>query len=473
VPSVRGIHWFRNDLRLQDNTALAALAERVEEWLPLFVLDPRIFSRMNSGQPRVRFLLECLDRLGEELANRGLPLLIRKGRPERVLPKLCQETGAGILAFNEDTTPFAIRRDAAVTRAMAKAGVKVLARSDRVVYRSREIRSLGGGPYSIYSPYRKTWWRRWSEAPRLSGPACRLPRTIAGFSRDPIPFAGAPKPGSAEGGALPTGGAAAGRRRLDRFLQSAVGAYDRDRDIPGLDGTSRLSPYLRFGAISVRQCFERALGAAAEDSRLEKGVSKWLDELIWRDFYSGILEEHPRVLRQNFRSEYDSLEWNEDTEGFEAWCQGRTGFPIVDAGMRQLASTGWMHNRIRMVVASFLTKDLLVDWRQGERFFFDQLVDGDPASNSGGWQWAASTGTDAQPYFRIFNPTAQGQRWDPGGRYVRRWVQELRDVPDRYIHTPHAGAPPAGYPPPSVDHAKRRKVALERFRHARSIGARK
>ena len=229
-----------------------------------------------------------------------------------------------------------------------------------------------------------------------------------------------------------------------------------------------MSPYLRFGVISVRQCFERAGEAAAAEPALREGVSKWLDELIWREFYAAVLEEHPHVLRHNHRREYDALVWNDDPKGFAAWCAGRTGYPIVDAGMRQLLSTGWMHNRVRMIVASFLTKDLLIDWREGARFFFERLVDGDPASNSGGWQWSASTGTDAQPYFRIFNPVAQGRRWDPDGAYVRRWVPELRGVADRHVHAPwEAGALPSDYPPPVVDHAVQRGIALERYRLAR------
>jgi deoxyribodipyrimidine photo-lyase len=252
-------------------------------------------------------------------------------------------------------------------------------------------------------------------------------------------------------------------RRLDRFLETAVGRYHERRDRPDLDATSRLSPYLRFGAISVRHCFARAEEAAHAEPALQRGVAKWLDELVWREFYSAILEEHPRVLRENHRRAYDAVVWNEDPDGFEAWCEGRTGYPIVDAGMRQLRATGWMHKRVRRIVASFLTKDLVIDWRMGERFFLERLVDGDPASNNGGWQWAASTGTDAQPYFRIFNPVAQARRWDPQGRYVRRWLPELGEVADAHVHAPWEGGLPADYPPPIVDHAEQRELALERF----------
>ena len=376
------------------------------------------------------------------------------------------ETGARLLSLNEDTTPFARRRDAAVVQAVERAGGRVLACADRVVFRSGEVRSASGRPYSVYTPYRKAWWKRWVNDPRYPVRLGRLPPPIPGFAANEIPEMRALgfEDGVCE---IPTGGEAAATRRLDRFLRTAAARYHEDRDRPDRDGTSRLSPYLRFGAISVRQCVSRAEEAAQAERELRQGVAKWLDELVWREFYAGILEEHPRVLRENYRHEYDAVVWNNDPEGFEAWCDGRTGYPIVDAGMRQLRATGWMHNRVRMVVASFLTKDLLIDWRRGERFFFTRLVDGDPASNNGGWQWAASTGTDAQPYFRIFNPVAQGRRWDPEGRYVRRWLPELRDVSDAHVHAPWEAGLSGGYPPPVVDHAERRVLALDRFRSAR------
>jgi len=467
----RGLHWYRADLRLHDNTALQALATRVDQWLPVFILDPRMISGARAGLPRTRFLLDCLDRLRRKLEKRGVPLLLRTGRPEAVLPKLLHETGARILSFNEDVTPFARSRDASVESAVERSGAEVIKRLDRTVFRSSEIRTATGGAYAVYSPYRKSWRRLWQEQPRLPARSMRLPPPIPGFGADPVPRSF--RLGLGDGDrTLPTGGEAAARRRLDRFLATAAGSYCENRDRPDLDGTSRLSPYIRHGAISVRHCFARAEEAARDDPRLARGIEKWLDELIWREFYSAIVEEHPRVLRGNHRREFDSLSWNHDEAGFEAWCEGRTGYPIVDAGLRQLRSTGWMHNRVRMIVASFLTKDLLIDWREGERFFFEHLVDGDPASNNGGWQWAASTGSDAQPYFRIFNPVAQGKRWDPEGRYVRRWIPELRELPDQQVHEPWQSSHASEYPPPIVDHAERRIQALERFKGARDAGAR-
>jgi len=276
----------------------------------------------------------------------------------------------------------------------------------------------------------------------------------------------------APGAALPPGGERAARERLDAFVARDLARYAQQRDVPALDATSRLSPYLRFGAISARTCVAAAEDRMRDDPRAADGARKWIDELVWREFYHAVLAEHPRVVRESYRAEYDAIEWNHDPAGFAAWCEGRTGYPIVDAAMRQLASTGWMHNRLRMIVASFLTKDLLLDWRLGEAFFYRQLVDGDPASNNGGWQWAASTGTDAQPYFRIFNPVAQGEKFDPDGAFVRRFVPELAGVPAALVHRPwDAPAPPRDYPAPIVSHAERRVLALRRYEAARTRGA--
>jgi deoxyribodipyrimidine photo-lyase len=278
---------------------------------------------------------------------------------------------------------------------------------------------------------------------------------------------------AADGARVPAGGERAALRRLRAFLEGPARDYARVRDLPARDGTSRLSPYLRVGAISIRTCLHEARALALADRRAAAGVRKWVEELAWRDFYAAILANHPHALERSFRPEYDALSWRDDESGFRAWTEGRTGFPIVDAGMRQLAATGWMHNRVRMVVASFLVKDLLVDWRRGCRFFFERLVDGDPASNNGGWQWSAGTGTDAQPFFRILNPTAQGERFDPDGDYVRRFVPELRALRGRAVHRPaEAARPPSDYPAPIVDHAACRARALAAFAAVRERGRR-
>jgi deoxyribodipyrimidine photo-lyase len=414
----------------------------------------------------VRFLHACLAQLEAELARRGRRLVVRRGDPRHEVPRLAHELGAELVSWNRDTSPFARRRDAAVRSALEREGVRVLEAKDRVLFESAELRTGAGQPFRVFTPFRNAWWRRFETEPPPEPAPLRLPPPAPGVPGVLPSLAALGLDGG--GPELPAAGEAAARRRLARFLDGPVADYARARDLPGVDGTSRLSHHLRFGALSPRACFSAGRDAAAREPRLRPGVARWLDELVWREFYAGILEEHPRVLRRAFRPEFERVRWNEDEAGFAAWCEGRTGYPIVDAGMRQLASTGWMHNRARMLAASFLVKDLLIDWRRGEAWFMRQLVDGDPASNNGGWQWSASTGTDAQPYFRIFSPVAQGERFDPEGAYVRRFVPELRDVPVERVHRPwEAPVLCREYPAAIVDHAARRRLALQRFEEAR------
>ncbi len=464
---MRGLHWFRNDLRLRDHGAILALADRVDEWAALFVFDPKLLDETLSRN-RDRFLIESLASLAEELESRGVPLLTVRGVPEEVVPRIAERLRVDVVSSSEADTPYARRRDEAVRSRLESDGREMLAVRDHTVFGPEEILTKKGTAHSIYSPYRRAWWAAWAAAPRWPAPRLRLPERAIPYERSASEdsLSTLDLPTSARIG--PTGGETAARRRLSRFLESRVGRYETDRDVPAVDGTARLSAHLRFGVISARKCFAVGLEHAEEHPEDRPGVEKWLDELVWREFYAAVLANRPEVTTQNFRSEYDDLAWRRDPEGFEAWCRGRTGYPIVDAGMRQLVETGWMHNRVRMIVASFLTKDLLIDWRRGARFFMDHLVDGDPASNNGGWQWAASTGTDPQPYFRIFNPSKQGERWDPDGDYVRRFVPELADVETRYLHSPWlAPTPPADYPAPIVAHDEARKRALDVYRAAR------
>ena len=465
------LHWFRNDLRLRDNSALSQAAREADALVPVFVLDDCILRSPRTGAPRVRFLLDCVERLARDLAARGRPLVLRRGDPRRVIPQLLRETRADLLTFNRDTSPYAKRRDAVVVREAQRLGVRVLAPKDRVIFESREVLTQAGEPFGVFTPYRRAWQRRLAEHPELPRPLRSLPAAVPGISSEPLPSATALGLGD-DATQLPTGGEAAARRRLERFLSGAVADYGEARDLPALDGTSRLSPYLRFGAISVRECFHSASEASAEDVRCARGVARWQDELVWREFYAAILEAHPRVERESYQRLYDRIAWSDDDAAFAAWCEGRTGYPIVDAGMRQLAQTGWMHNRVRMLAASFLVKDLWIDWRRGERFFFQRLVDGDPGSNNGGWQWSASTGTDAAPWFRIFNPVVQARRFDPEGAYVRRFVPELRAAPADAVHEPwRAPLLRGAYPAPIVRHEEQRQLALSRYQAARAVGA--
>jgi deoxyribodipyrimidine photo-lyase len=467
---VRALHWFRSDLRLADNTALAVAAVRASQLGLLFVLDDALLA--SAGAPRVRFLHGCLEKLAADLARRGHRLVLRRGDPRRELPRAARESSARLVTWNRDTTPYATQRDAAVASALARAGVETLAAKDRVVFESSELRTGAGSAFRVFTPFRNAWLARFEAAPPAAARALRLPAPLAALAAGELPSL-VSLGVNADRCELPAPGEAAAKRRLAAFVAGPIGRYAEQRDVPALDGTSRLSPYLRFGALSARAAVAAAREAAASDPRLAAGARKWLDELVWREFYAAILEEHPRVRRASFRPEFARVRWNEDPAAFARWCEGRTGYPIVDAGMRQLAATGWMHNRVRMVAASFLVKDLLLDWRLGERWFFARLVDGDPASNNGGWQWSASTGTDAQPYFRVFSPVAQGERFDPEGTYVRRWLPELRDVPASAVHQPwRAPMLCPGYPPPIVDHSERRVLAIARFEEARRAAAR-
>jgi len=464
---MRAIHWFRSDLRLRDNTALAAAAAQADQMALVFVFDDRLLSGSRVGPPRLRFLWDALERLADDSRRRGHRLLFRRGDPVTEIPRLLRETGAELLSFNRDPGPYAKLRDARVRDAAQRMGVRVIDCKDRVLFESAELQTRAGRPFRVFTPFRKAWLARLRADRPLPLGSTRLPPAIPRIAIGRLPKL-VDFDAAGDRTRIPRAGEAAARGRLQRFLEGRIGDYASRRDDPAVNGTSRLSPYLRFGQLSPRVCVDAALEVSAEFPGRAAGVWKWIDELIWREFYSAILEEHPQVLVRSFRPEYQGVRWDDDEERFLAWCEGRTGYPFVDAAMRQLAVEGWMHNRARMVVASFLTKDLLMDWRWGERFFMQRLVDGEPASNNGGWQWSASTGTDAQPYFRIFNPVAQGERFDPGGRYVRRFVPELRGVPARCVHRPWESAcPPADYPGPIVEHAHQRQLALARYQAAR------
>ena len=464
---MRGLHWFRNDLRLEDNRALGDLFRVVDEWCGLFVLEPRLVDIPSVSLKRLSFLFECLDDLSNDLDQVGNRLVVVDGPAETQIPQLMHKLSISVLSFNEGTTPFAKSRDQSVIASVENAGHRVLKRRDHVIFSAADIRSSKGSAYSVYTPYRNAWWKKYSLSDHSDTTPSKRPGPITSLGPVDTPQILIRLKNNLEISAF-KGGHRAAQDRLNHFLNKPVSLYHQNRDRPDLDGTSRLSMHLRFGTISIRECFKQAMEAAHTDPCYKSGVQQWLDELIWREFYNAILEENPRVLQGNYRQEYNYLNWQNNPDHFSAWCEGRTGFPIVDAGIRQLLSTGWMHNRIRMIVASFLTKDLLTDWKLGERFFFEHLVDGDPASNNGGWQWAASTGTDAQPYFRIFNPWKQSERWDPKGDYIRRWVAELRDAPVSHLHSPTSAAQlTSDYPAPIVDHANRRTAALMEYRRAR------
>ncbi len=464
------IWWIRRDLRLADNPALEAALEAAEAVLPTFVLDPAILRSANAGPKRVAFMLDGLRALDRSLRERGSRLILRYGEPAAELRRLARETGTERAFAEADATPHALARDRRVAEALRLELVG--SASIRPV---GIVRKADGDPYQVFTPYSRSW----KDLP-LPGPADllpapgRLPELESDVDSLPIPD----DPSLPDEVPFPAGEDEA-RRRLADFAEDAIADYAEGRDRLDLDGTSSLSPYLRWGMVSARESAVRALRAwhEAEDPDALEGAERWLGELIWRDFYADVLYHFPHVIDRSFRPEYDRVAWSGDTEAYEAWCQARTGYPVVDAAMRQLHETGWMHNRARMITASFLVKDLLIDWRWGEHHFMRHLLDGDVASNNGGWQWSAGTGTDAAPYFRIFNPVSQGRKHDPDGAYVRRWLPELADLPTRWIHRPWELPEREGaetdfelgrdYPEPIVDHQLARERTLEAYKAAR------
>ena len=440
------LHWFRADLRLGDNTALHAASQWADVVVPVFIFDPRILRAPDTGAPIVGFMLECLESLSRDVAMAKGQLIFRHGDPVKEMRALLQATEAKALYFNRDYEPQSRERDAAVTKMAQSLGVEVHSYKDAVVHEPDEVLKPDGEPYRVFTAYARVW--RTKARPRVwPKVGFDWPR---GF-KPPRSFAlpTAEKLGHRVEISLPPAGEGVARERLGRFVRRELLHYEARRDFPALHATSGLSPHLRLGTLSPRTVLAAVHRAAAKHPDARQHVQTFEGELIWREFYRQILWHFPHVATSAYRKEYAALKWENDPRLFRAWCEGRTGFPIVDAGMRQLNTTGWMHNRVRMIVAAFLTKDLLVSWQCGERYFMQKLLDADLANNNGGWQWSAGTGTDAQPYFRIFNPVAQARKFDPGGVYIHKYVPE---------------AETKKYPAPIIDHSVQRLKALALFR---------
>ncbi|NUQ22855.1 MAG: deoxyribodipyrimidine photo-lyase [Saprospiraceae bacterium] len=430
------VFWFRRDLRLHDNAGLLHALKSGLPVLPLFILDADILDSLTDrSDARVSFIHQELTRMDKQLRDLGSGMLVKYGRPIDVWRQLLQAFPVKAVFTNSDYEPYALERDRSVSELLRESGIPFAGFKDHVIFEKNEVIKDDGSPYTVFTPYSRKWSAILHATPHALQPFDSAPY-FQGFIQQPdLP-------------ALPTladiGFWASGLSIPPKSVsQGLIKNYDKTRDFPAIEGTSRLGIHFRFGTISIREKAQRAL----ELNQV------YVNELIWRDFYAQILYHFPQVVTRAFRPEYDRIQWRNDEEEFRRWCEGRTGYPIVDAGMRELNETGYMHNRVRMITASFLTKHLLIDWRWGEAYFASKLLDFDLASNNGGWQWAAGCGTDAAPYFRVFNPTAQQQKFDKDFLYVRQWVQEWGS---------------AAYPAPMVDHQMARARCLETYKAALS-----
>jgi deoxyribodipyrimidine photo-lyase len=505
-PSSTALVWLRRDLRLDDHAALSrALAAHGRVYCG-FVFDRDILDALPSRTDRrVAFIRDALCELDAALRQAGGGLIVVHDRAVDAIPALAARLGVAEVIAARDYEPAAVRRDDTVGARLAADGRRLVRVKDQVIFETDEVMTGAGRPFSVFTPYRAAWLRRLDAegaghgplaprpvaeiaAGRLAPPPAGLGDARAPGPCGPVPVDGVPalaaigfEPSDLARLALPSGPSGA-ERLLEDFL-GRIGRYRETRDFPALRGPSYLSAHLRFGTISIRRLAREALDTIRDQPAAAEGARGWLSELVWRDFYHQVLHHHPRVEHASFRPEYDAIRWEDGAHGealFAAWCEARTGYPLVDAAMRQLRSSGYMHNRLRMVTASFLCKDLGIDWRRGERFFADHLNDGDLAANNGGWQWAASSGCDAQPYFRIFNPVTQSERFDPQGAFIRRYLPELANYPDRAIHAPWLV--PASeqarlgcvigrdYPAPLVEHAAARQRTLARYAVVKRAG---
>jgi deoxyribodipyrimidine photo-lyase len=446
MPSDRAaLVWFRRDLRAADHAALHAALRGHRAVHCAFVFDTEILDALPSrADRRVDFIWRSLGELRAALRALGGGLHVLHGRARQEVPRLAARLGVAAVYANRDYEPLALDRDREVESRLLAQGIALHSRKDQVIFELDEILTGAGRPYSVFTPYKNAWLKKlapfYLKAYPIRKHAQRLARTGTELpSLASLGFRSAPM-------ALPAG--MSGGRRLFADFQRRIDDYAKRRDYPALKGPSYLSVHLRFGTVSIREL------AAYAWRRKGAGAAAWLSELCWRDFYFSVLAARPDVVDHAFRREYDALRFDDDPRLWRAWCEGRTGYPLVDAAMRCLNQTGTLHNRLRMVAASFLVKDLGIDWRRGERYFAEKLNDYDLAANNGGWQWAASTGCDAQPWFRIFNPVTQSRKFDPRGAFIRRYVPELAHLDERAIHEPRA---------PVVDHAAARARTLARF----------
>lgn len=447
--------WIRRDLRVHDHHALAQALEAGETTV-VFVFDTHILNKLSDkSDRRITFIYDSLCELEGELLKKGSSLIVLHGKPEEEIPQLAEKLKVSAVYCNRDYEPYAKTRDALVAKVLSRKNIEFHQFKDSVFYEGSEILTGSGTPYKVFTPYKNNWLHRFESNQRMVpdyrpklGNLRKFRNPDSILKNDWYQIIGFTK----NSPRLP-GGTSHGLKRLKKFSER-ISDYKEARNFPSIDGTSLLSVYIRFGNISVRDMIRTSLSDKSE------GSATWLTEIIWRDFYQMVLDQFPHVARGSFKPEYDKIKWPGTDDHFRKWCEGQTGVPIVDAAMRCFNETGLMHNRLRMVVASFLIKILLVDWRKGEKYFADHLLDFDLASNNGGWQWSSSSGCDAQPYFRIFNPYSQSQKFDPAGEFIRVWCPELKDLSNKEIHRPPEVA---GYPKPIVNYEMNRLKALKMY----------
>lgn len=471
------IVWFRQDLRVSDNPALAAAAQSGRPVIPVYILDDETPGDWAPGGASCWWLHHSLATLADALNQRGLRLILRNGRADRVLQALIDDVGPSAVFWSRCYEPWAIERDTAIKSHLKDSAIDCRSFNASLLFEPWTIRTKAGDPYKVFSPF----WRACLASEPPPDPI-KAPGTTASPAQWPDSdaldaWALLPTKPDWAGGlrAAWTPGEAAAGQRLHQFLDESVTAYKRERDRPDRDSTSRLSPYLHFGNIGPRQVWHatKALDGRPGEGGTDSARQKFLAEIGWREFSYHLLYQFPQLPAEPLQQKFTAFPWRDNSNALRTWQRGQTGFPLVDAGMRQLWETGWMHNRVRMVAASFLIKDLLIPWQQGEAWFWDTLIDADLASNSASWQWVAGCGADAAPYFRIFNPVTQSEKFDPAGAYIRRFVPELKDLPDKWIHKPweapddilaSAGiALGETYPLPIVSHAEARKQALQAY----------
>lgn len=471
------LFWHRRDLRISDNVGLAAARAKSQKVVGVFCLDPNILERDDVAPARVTYMIGCLESLQKRYAQVGSQLLILHENPCKALPALAVALNAKAVFWNWDVEPYARERDRTVTEALQEKGIEIHNHWDQLLHSPEDIHSKSKEPYTVYTPF----WRNWISQAKAN-PVDSLHQTEGLTESDPkdAQQAGIVKLPTAndlgfvwENELLTASGEEAAQEKLEKFCEGAIAQYEEQRNFPGVNGTSQLSAALKFGAIGIRTVWAATL-TALENSRSDEvraNIQAWQKELAWREFYQHAMYHFPELADGAYRETFKDFPWDNNQERFQAWCEGRTGYPIVDAAMRQLNEVGWMHNRCRMIVASFLTKDLLINWQWGEKYFLQKLYDGDLSANNGGWQWSASSGMDPKP-LRIFNPASQAKKFDPEGEYIREWLPELRSVDTEFLLSGNISPlerHALNYPAPIVEHNKQQRLFKERYQQQKAV----